>query len=290
MNQLPFKPSPEQALALYQRVVTAEGREPNRLLAKSALFQRLLDGKKPLVEAPPLSYSYPWYSIVEGDHPQDIDQPSACVAGVFASADGIDRVLISQALWEVLGRTGDESMTVTIPGWRERGFIWRAWREMQPAAAAAAYLISHNDQTQGRITTPAQLDAEAQYQAARWKSELGIVRDLKNGLIDEPGAISALNAGSCGATHRERFIARAARQRLQFLIDMYDARERDEIDDEEMQARIEHERTMLLGENWKVRDGELLFVGWRMKREAPFKLDASHYIDLQIVAEEAVNG
>lgn len=32
---------------------------------KSALLQRILEGKSPLPHAPPCSYSYPWYSIVE---------------------------------------------------------------------------------------------------------------------------------------------------------------------------------------------------------------------------------
>lgn len=291
MNQLPIKPTPEQALVLYKDVIAAEGRVPNHLLAKSALYQRLLEGKKPLIAAPPLSYSYPWYSIVEGDQAQDIDPPFDSVGGLLAEDDGIARVVISQSLWEVLSRGDGESMTVTVPGWRERGFVWRAWRQLQPAADATAYLISHHDPEKGRITTPEQLDAEAQYQANRWRSELTIVRDWKTGVIDEEAAIEALQQlhGYRDSQHRERFLARAMRQKLQFLSEAFEARQRDlnhdEISEADMAARIKQERTMLLGENWKVVNGELFFDGWRLKREAPSKLNAGHYLDLTLAVE-----
>jgi hypothetical protein len=292
MNQLPVKPTPEQALAWYQDTVAREGREPNRLLAKSSLYQRLLEGKKPLITAPPLAYSYPWYSIVESNDPQDIDAPFACAPGVFAVDDGIERVIINQSLWEVVSRGDDGSVSVTRPGWRERGFVWRAWRDLQPAASAAAYLICHHNPPIGRITTLEQLEAEAQYQAARWRSELAIVRDWKAGALDEAGAISALHDlhGYRESHQRERFLVSAIRQKLQLLSELFDARQRDlkrdDVSDEDFQGRIDHERNLLLGEHWKVQDGELFFDGWRLQRAAPASLDASHYLNLV----EAVHG
>lgn len=295
MNQLPIRPTPEQAMAWYHDVVAAEGRLPNRILEKSALYQRLLDGKKPLIASPPLVYSYPWYSIVENDQPQDIDQPFTCAEGLYVEADGLDRVLISQSLWEVVSRDGEESLTVTWPGWRELGFVWRAWRELQPAAAAKAYLISHHDPALGRITTLAQLDAEARFQAVQWRGEYAIAREWRLGLTDEASAVDALYAfhGHRDGAQRERFLKRATRQKLQHLGELFDARLRafmpDAISDEELEERVVQERAMLLGENWRVLDGQLFFDGWRLQRIAPAGLTASHYRELPPLAE-VVNG
>lgn len=35
------------------------------IVEKSALFQRLLAGKEPLIYRPPTSHSYPWYGVIE---------------------------------------------------------------------------------------------------------------------------------------------------------------------------------------------------------------------------------
>ena len=45
----------------YKEIVAAAGGQPNHLLAKSALYRRLSEGKQALVIPPPLSYSYPYH-------------------------------------------------------------------------------------------------------------------------------------------------------------------------------------------------------------------------------------
>ncbi len=40
------------------------------IVEKSALFQRLLSGKEPLLYRPPTSHSYPWYEVIEGLQPE----------------------------------------------------------------------------------------------------------------------------------------------------------------------------------------------------------------------------
>jgi hypothetical protein len=63
---------------------------------KSALFQRLLDGKAPLAHPPPTNYSYPWYALIEDGFSDNV------------SIDGFDYiagrpgVIINQAPWVIV--------------------------------------------------------------------------------------------------------------------------------------------------------------------------------------------
>jgi hypothetical protein len=63
---------------------------------KSALFQRLLDGKTALPHPPPTNYSYPWYALIEDGFSDKV------------SVDGFDfiagkpGVLINQAPWVIV--------------------------------------------------------------------------------------------------------------------------------------------------------------------------------------------
>lgn len=69
---------------------------------KSALMNRLLEGKPALALPPPTSFSYPWYSIIEtpGAHPVTLS--SVTRHGV---SEGLDRlkIAINQCNWSVHG-------------------------------------------------------------------------------------------------------------------------------------------------------------------------------------------
>jgi hypothetical protein len=64
------------AMRIYDAVVpksTFGGYQPGH--QKSALFARLLQGKRPFVHPPPRAMSYPWYDLIEGQGPH----PVSCV-------------------------------------------------------------------------------------------------------------------------------------------------------------------------------------------------------------------
>lgn len=66
---------------------------------KSSLFARLLDGKQALPSPPPTSYSYPWYSLIEGD-----DIHSVCIDtwNNWISSDAKQlKITINQCSWLV---------------------------------------------------------------------------------------------------------------------------------------------------------------------------------------------
>lgn len=67
----------------------------------SALLRRLMEGKDALPDAPPLSFSYPWYKLVEDgfDTPTEVslvDWPGD------GSLGGCDSVLINQHPWRIV--------------------------------------------------------------------------------------------------------------------------------------------------------------------------------------------
>jgi hypothetical protein len=62
---------------------------------KSALFQRLLDGKSPLAHPPPTNYSYPWYQLIEDGFSDNVS-----IDG-FDYVGGRPGVIINQAPWVI---------------------------------------------------------------------------------------------------------------------------------------------------------------------------------------------
>jgi hypothetical protein len=82
----------------------------NHTREKSALFWRLLNGKKPLPMPPPTRYSYPWYEIIEEPGPHRVGDIGFRAYGKHLGAllaelrgtDIEDRLYIEQCGWSVL--------------------------------------------------------------------------------------------------------------------------------------------------------------------------------------------
>jgi hypothetical protein len=122
---------------------------------KSALFRRLLDGKPALPFAPPCSFSYPWYEVIESDAP--IDDVQVAFAGECGLAmslaehgrkqtevDGaIGVVQIQQAIWCVLEREGDDAI-VTCGEWAAAGWRWRLRFIELPASENTGLYCTHD--------------------------------------------------------------------------------------------------------------------------------------------------
>jgi hypothetical protein len=99
-------------------------------LFASSLFRRLLDGKQELPFPPPLSFSFPWYDVIEGSGPWDV-----VVTGVdeCQKLPHLRRymvnpiapnqcVLINDYLWRVNEIVSPVHFIVTQPGWFSKGF------------------------------------------------------------------------------------------------------------------------------------------------------------------------
>lgn len=86
---------------------------------KSSLLARMLSGKLPFRDAPPKSYSYPWYDAIEGAGPHWIPtlgnnlQPEQII-----DAENPAIAWLNQDKYDVLEVHDDESMTLGYKSWR----------------------------------------------------------------------------------------------------------------------------------------------------------------------------
>jgi hypothetical protein len=97
----------------------------NATREKSALFWRLLNGKKPLPMPPPTSYSYPWYGIIEEPGPHRVGdigfraygKPLGPHLATIRGTDMEDHLFIEQCGWSVLSHNAAaQAMLETLHG------------------------------------------------------------------------------------------------------------------------------------------------------------------------------
>lgn len=271
----------DQALARYRAIVAREGVEPNHILEKSSLYQRLKAGKQALAYPPPLAYSYPWYEVVESSTPLPIDEPAAWA---FPEPhpdlqDPSEKVVIFQTLWSVVSRENGR-LQLTYPGWRERGMRWEAWADWCTADQAGATLLCHHDPQKGILRTEEELDRECEMHVARWVDALRVAATL-----DKESAISHLTRSDADETPRaSRFQRGVAEQRLDYALKELTERQQlgkpDLPTHEEVMAKQQHQKQSLLGEHWKVEGGLLYRHSWWIQRVAPTTLPESAYLDI----------
>jgi len=85
-------------------------------VAHSALLRRLMAGRDPLPERPPLSFGQPWYALFDEDH---VEWPSAIDSPSRDQADP-DRITIHGDRWRVVSKLDDGWIVAydTMPAWR----------------------------------------------------------------------------------------------------------------------------------------------------------------------------
>lgn len=76
---------------------------------KSALLQRMMEGKDPLPVPPPKTFSYPWYSLIEEGigYPTDVWEAEGIEEQIFGKA-----VVINQYPWNLIEKVGPENWIV----------------------------------------------------------------------------------------------------------------------------------------------------------------------------------
>lgn len=154
---------------------------------KSALFARLLEGKSPLEFAPPCSFSYPWYSVIEDAGPWQIcdvadsklisEMSSVGKSGSNERDDRHVRILINQTFWELVSQTSPTEAVVTFRLWSGLGYKWRLARELMSTVDASGFICAWHDKTLGRITTLDQLNKEQTWHVAERFSMLKYALD-----------------------------------------------------------------------------------------------------------------
>lgn len=128
---------------------------------KSALFHRLLTGKQPLPNPPPLDFSYPWYDVIEGPGPWDvISHGISNTIDAFRRIDAPDTVVINQHPWLLLEALSSTEAIVSHTHWVEAGYRWRLALHTVPATETQGFIICRHKPEGGRITTLKDLQNE----------------------------------------------------------------------------------------------------------------------------------
>lgn len=149
---------------------------------KSALFARLLDGKEPLVYPPPISFGYPWYDVIEGQGPWDIIDlcsiatfSAECVRNKYPTRQ--EKIILNQALWDVVEYHSPTEATVTYQNWDRRGLQWRLKKHKVRAANCSQFISATHNKSLSKITNLDQLIDEKRWQVTRKFQWLALALD-----------------------------------------------------------------------------------------------------------------
>ena len=147
---------------------------------RSALFTRLVEGKPALIYAPPLSFSQPWYSIIEDNGPWDISEHTAKnVSGLIALAKAVqcsdadrepidyEAILIRQCPWKVIKRVSETEVWLTYGQWESSRFVWKLSLDSVLASESETFIPSWHDRHLKRIVNMKQLRQEKEWSLRR---------------------------------------------------------------------------------------------------------------------------
>lgn len=247
----------------------------NHLLEKSSLYNRLLNGGKPLIIPPPVSHSYPWYEAVESSGPIGVIEPAD--AEEWSEKDGSrERLLIHQCFWDVLERQGERTYIVTYGGWRQMGFTWKLWREDLPAEQATASLCCHHSQEKRSLVTEEDLRQEAEYFTNRWKT--GLVDALTAAAPAEAPPLMGKGLFIDRGAYEQLVRQREHKRAVEELLSRKEAGLPDLPTDEEMAVKAQENMANRLGDDWFISDGLLYHRSWRLQRISPAQLNDTHYL------------
>lgn len=78
---------------------------------KSSLLERMLSGQEPFDIPPPISFSYPWYTLIDDGYayPLEVTKPT----GIFVKAFKTPVLLINQSIWRIVEELSEDSWKVT---------------------------------------------------------------------------------------------------------------------------------------------------------------------------------
>lgn len=265
-------------VARYANVMSIVGGQPNAILSKSSLFKRLISGGRALLVRPPVSFSYPWYSVVEdAEHQQLPFAPT-----VVTPADGgPDYLVINQDRWDLISGNDQDGYTVTYPGWANLGFTWRIWRAEVPASESSSIICCYHDLDIDRITTGAQLLAEAQYNVDR---RLGFYRIVLDNASPAAQLDAAQELHSFAPSSRNGLSGLIATQSLEVALADIEARRKAGMPDiptpEEISEMVQSEVDCRLGSEWAIKDGGLFHTIWMIQRHAPSDLNDNLYLNV----------
>lgn len=291
---------------LYNEVITSEiaihGGLLKRSLAsvrskmddKSALLNRIYEGKTPLRFRPPTSCSYPWYSIIEESNPQSvmydylniddgIQANRNLVEDFIGSKPSRDGLVINQTRWNLVEKVSNHRARITYKGWESLGFEWELRLDRLSIDETESAIISLHDRSLKKIRTIDQLEAEEEF---RFGPKIDLMKiSQSTELTKEAMAQALLKDGGEG---RSLFHQTSLKHSLKHWSDEVAKRlaagkspypSDHEIKCYAKDTVIKSYLTARAGWGWySVReDGELISHEWRIHRVLPFEVDERIY-------------
>lgn len=145
---------------------------------KSALFARLLEGKKPFIYPPPCAYSYPWYEVIEEKGPFNLSLEAKNLEEIiWENLSEEKQVLIEQTPWKLLEKISEQEVRVTFGRWEDLGFEWRLKKTKVSCESTQSFIYCHHKNGMARITTFEDLKNEQIYQVKKEFDKIMLVLD-----------------------------------------------------------------------------------------------------------------
>lgn len=273
MNSLGIKTfSEEDVLNKIKSINMATANNPGD--EKSALFFRLLSGKKILKNPPPLSYSYPNYDLIESNDVREVILDSYDIKKLILKKTRTipyDHVIIDQSFWRVVEVISATKFHVTYRGWEKEGFIWEVELVEIPSSESKSVIIARHNPSLGKITKYKDLEKEAKFHAKNYFNEVLIALDEKKYKEYENEMIMKhSNFGKIMASEKLEYAQKLLEQRLK---DGLPALATEEEIIEEAKKNLQD---YLRDEYFDIK-GILYKRTWTMKRISPDRVKIDYY-------------
>lgn len=243
---------------------------------KSALFARLLSGKQALIYAPPTSYSYPWYDVIETSGPwlvNHIDDAQSIDEFYYDYGHDEKSFVINQTSWKLLEKVSDQEAIVTYGKWEDLGFKWKIILEKIHTKDATSFIVAHHDDSLRRITTIEQLQKEQHWHALKHFYKIKLALDSNE--YEQYSAAQEAKHGNFGIG--------IAKQEYQMGIAMLQKRRDNNLSDYPSDAEIgeyaKNATEKYFKRGYSVENGDLYINVWNMYRLSPETLSDDMYID-----------
>lgn len=236
---------------------------------KSALFFRLISGKKPFLYRVPLSYSYPDYDIMENENSRELDLDSLSMNAMVKNK----KLAINQCSWKVLKHT-DTYAEVTFGDWEKLGFIWSVELKDLKAQDSQKAIISHHNPDLIKINTYEDLVKEVQYQV---KNQLRKI--LIN--IDENEAQKMKEEYKKYGNLAEIMYQQEELRGKDMLAQRREQNLSDYPSEEELEQMVNVQVPQYLGHDYYVIDNQLYVRTWVMEKLTNKKMKPEYYLEMK---------
>jgi hypothetical protein len=255
---------------------------------KSALFYRLLSGERIMKIAPPTSFSYPDYDIVESNVGREIPMMDSFDVNTLVQDKTkyipFKHIVINQSAWKVLEVVSPTKIKVTYSRWEKEGFVWELELKDILASETQSAIICNHDPKNGKITTYEALQKEGKYQAIQHFRSIKIAMDkeeLKKFEEEQSNKYKNTNDPlGMMSNWSKQMVEQTLKVGQSILAGRLEDGRPPYPTEEEINIYAEEWADIFIGEgkDYYVKDGLLYQKTWMLKRVSPAVMGDEYYI------------